>query len=139
MIGAIIAMRKAYSTLDYLNRGNLTAYLANWAENAAFIYPGNLSVSGKIEGREAIEAWFKNFTKRFPKVNITPHKVYVQNIFALGNTNAVAVEWDVTVTDREGREFANSGITTINVEKGKVTLVRHHVFDAEALRRLWGE
>jgi ketosteroid isomerase-like protein len=139
MIGAIIAKRKTYSTLASLNRGDLTTYLSNWAENATFIYPGNLSVSGKIEGKKAIEQWFNRFLERFSKVNIVPKKVYVQNLFAFGSTNSVAVEWEAAVTDREGREFKNSGVTTINIEKGNIALVQYYVFDAEVLGRLWRE
>ena len=43
MIGAIIAKKKARSGFDALSRHDIDAFLAHWAEDGIFIYPGNLS------------------------------------------------------------------------------------------------
>ena len=139
MIGAIIAKRKTSSVYASLNRRDLSKSLANWAADATFVYPGSISVSGKIEGKKAIEEWFKKFLEQFPKVNITVKNVYIQNIFALGATNVVAVEWDEAVTNREGRSFQYSGVTIINIKRGKATSVREYIFDNEVLKKAWGE
>jgi len=139
MIGAIIAKKKAHSGFATLNQRDLSAFLASWAENATFVYPGNLSVSGKIEGKKAIEEWFRKLMEQFPKVNFTVRDVFVQNIFALGGTNVVAIEWDIDLTNREGRDFQNSGVTIISIKNGKITLVRDYLFDAEVQKRTWGE
>ena len=139
MIGAVIAKNKARSGFASLNRRELPAFLASWTEDATFIYPGNLSVSGKIEGKKAIEEWFARFFEQFPKINFTVKNVFVQNIFDLVGTNIVAVEWDINLTSREGKDFQNSGVTTINIKNGRATLVRDYIFDAETQRKAWGE
>jgi len=138
MIGAIIAKSKVRSAFACLNRHDLIGFLSGWAEDATFIYPGNISVSGKIEGKKAIQAWFKKYLDQFPTLRFTLRSVSVQNIFAFGGTNVVAVEWDIKLTNREGKDFQNSGVTVINVNKGKVVLVRDYIFDTEGLKKAWG-
>ena len=139
MIGAIIVKSKVCSAFVSLNRRDLPAFLSGWAEDATFIYPGNISVSGKMQGKKAIQEWFRKYLDQFPKLNFTLKNVCVQNIFAFAGTNVVAVEWDLNLTNREGRDFQNSGVTIINVKKGRVVLVRDYIFDTEVLKRAWGE
>ena len=139
MIGAIIVKSKVRSAFACLNRRDLPGFLSGWAEDATFFYPGNISVSGKIEGKKTIQEWFRKYLDQFPKLNFTLKSVCVQNIFAFGGTNVVAVEWDLKLANREGKDFQNSGVTTISVKKGKVTLVRDYVFDTEVLKKAWGE
>lgn len=138
MIGAIIAKRKVRSAFDPLNRRDLSGFLANWREDATFIYPGNLSVSGRVEGKKAIEQWFQKFLEQFPKVNFTVKNVFVQNIFAFSATNVFALEYDVTLTNREGRSFQKSGVAVIHAKEGKAILVREYI-DTEVDRKAWGE
>jgi len=65
--------------------------------------------------------------------------VCVENIFAFGGTNVLAVEWDVVLTNQGGKEFQNSGVTVITLDKGKVVEVRDYVFDHEQVKEAWGE
>jgi len=139
MIGAVIAKRLAGSGFDALNRHDLTKFMAAWAEDATFTYPGNVSMSGETKGKKAIEAWFAKMMEQFPKIDFTVKEVFVSNIFALGATNSIAVEWDITETNREGKEFRNSGVTTIRVKGGKVVAVRDYISNTDILREAWGE
>jgi len=138
MIGAIIGKRKVRLQYDYLNRHATKAFMAGFAKDATFVYPGNVSASGEIKGKKAIEKWFHKFMEQFPKVNITVKNIYIQNIFALGPTNVFAVEWDEAVTNKEGKSFQYSGVTTINIKRGKATSVREYIFDNEVLKKAWG-
>ena len=140
MIGAIIAKKKARSGFDALNRRDLDAFLANWGEAATYIYPGNLSVSGEFEGKEAIKEWCQKFMEQFPQVIFDIKNICVQKIFSIDfSTNVVTVEWDGSFTNNDGKEFKNSGVTVINIKKGKVVLVRQYIFDAETAKIAWGE
>ena len=139
MIGAIIAKRKARSGFDSLSRHDLDTFLADWAENATFIYPGSLSVSGETKGKQAIKEWFRKFVEHFPVSSFTVKNICVQNIFALGGTNVLAVEWDIKVNNRDGDEFENSGVTVISLKGRKAVLVRDYIFDLEVAKRAWGE
>lgn len=139
MIGVILAKRATHSAYAALERHDVAKFLATWKDDATFIYPGNLSVSGKIEGKQAIEAWFQGFVEQFPKVHFTLRNVCVENILDFTGTNVVAVEWDVTLTNREGVTVQNSGVTTVQTDKGKGVLVQDYIFDHEALKKGWGE
>ena len=138
MIGAIIAKRKVRSAFESLNKRDLRKFMANWAEDCIFIYPGSASVSGKWEGKKAVEQWFQKMMDQFPKFKFTLKNILVQNIFALGGTNVIAVEWALTLTNREERDFHNNGISVIHVKGGKAVLVVDYM-DTEVLKRSWGE
>jgi len=139
MIGAVIAKRRAGSGFDALSRHDLAKFMASWAEDGTFTFPGNTSMSGETKGKKAIEAWFAKLMEQFPKFDFTVKEVFVSNIFALGATNSIAVEWDVAETNREGKELHNSGVTTIRVKGGKVVAVRDYISNTDILKEAWGE
>ena len=139
MIGTLIARSKIRSGFNSLNQHDMDTFLAAWADDATFIYPGNLSVSGEIKGKKAIEEWFRNFMEQFPQVNFTLKHICLQNIFDMVGTNHVAVHWDTKLKNRDGKEFQNSGVTTINLKKGKAVLVRDYIYDIEVAKKAWGE
>jgi len=139
MIGAVIAKRMTRSAFDTLNRHDLAKSMAGWAEDATWIFPSNVPISGEAKGRKAIEAGFAKWMERFPKINFTVKEVFVSNIFALGATNNIAAEWDVVETDREGKEFHNSGVTIIRVKGGKVVSMRDYISNNDILKEAWGE
>jgi len=139
MIGVVIAKRLADSGFDALNGHDLTKFMAAWAEDGTFTYPGNVSMSGETKGKKAIEAWFAKMMEQFPKIDFTVKEVFVSNIFALGATNKIAVEWDVALTNREGKEFQNSGVTTIRIKGGKAVAIRDYLFNTDIQKEAWGE
>lgn len=119
MIGAIIMKRLAGSGFDVLNRHDLAKLMAAYAKDSTFTFPGNTSMSGETKGKKAIKAWFAKVMEQLPEIDFTVKEVYFSNIFALGTTNNIAVEWDVIKTDREGKKFHNSGVTTTRIKGGK--------------------
>lgn len=139
MIGALIAKRKVASGFESINRRDLDAFLANWADDATFVFPGHISVSGAKVGKPAIADYFRKLLDQYPKLTFTVKNVFVQNVLALGGTNALAVEWDIQVTNRNGRDLASSGVTIIHVKRSKVVFARDYVFDEEMVRQGWGE
>lgn len=139
MIGAIIIKNRVRAAFAALNRRDIPAFLADWAEDATFIFPRDVSVGGKMEGKKAIEKWFQNFLEHFPEVKLTPKNICVGNICAFSGTNVIAVELDVVGKNREGKDFQNKGVTMINTKKGKCVLVRDYIFDTEMLKKSWGE
>ena len=60
-------------------------------------------------------------------------------MLALGSTNIFAVEWDENLTNRDGKDFQFSGVTVIEVKKGKATRIQEYVYDADILKKAWGE
>jgi hypothetical protein len=84
MIGAVITKRKIRESFDILNGRNLAKFLTYWADNAVLYYPGDLSMSGKIEGKQAITQWYEKFFDQFPTFHYDITHIGVENIFALG-------------------------------------------------------
>ena len=139
MIGTFIAKMKIRSAFEALNNGDFPTFSAAWRDDCVFIYPGDIAVSGRFEGREAIEKWFKHFMEQFPKMNFTLKNVCVGNLLDMVGTNTVIAEWDLEVTNREGKEVQNSGTTTIDIKFGRATYVKDYVFDTGAKwREGWG-
>jgi ketosteroid isomerase-like protein len=58
MIGALIAKSKVTSSYDLLNSRDIKKFLANWHDDATWIYPGNVSASGEFRGKQAIDYIF---------------------------------------------------------------------------------
>ncbi len=140
MIGVLVEKRKIRDGFNHLNEGDVKALLSRWADDATLSYPGNMPVvSGVFTGKKTIEEWFTRFFEVFPKRIFTVKSVSVENIFDFIGTNTVTVEWEVIVTNREGNEFKNRGVTVIKSVNGSATSVSDYYFDIDALREAWGE
>ena len=139
MIGTIVAKGKIRSGFYYLSQHNINEFLKDWAEDATFIYPGNLSVSGEYRGKQAIEAFFWKWVEQFPVSRFTIKHICVQNIFDMVGTNHISVEWEVTLKNKNGKEHQNQGVTSLDLKMGKAILVRDLMADMEAAKEGWGE
>ena len=139
MIGAIIAKKRARSVLDTLSRHDIDAFMAGLAEDCTFIFPGNLSVSGEIKGKEAVQEWYQNFFDRFPVTSFTLKNACVENIFALVGTNVLSIEWDLTIHDQQGEQFEISGVNIVHLKGGKAVLVVKYISDLEMVKKALGE
>jgi ketosteroid isomerase-like protein len=138
MIGALILKKKLHASFDYFGKHDLRKFLKDWAENSVFIYPGTTSLAGRFEGRKAVEAWFQRYMKSFPRIEFTLKSISVQNTLAL-LSNVATVEWDVSVTNEKGEDYAYGGLTVIHVDKAKVVLAKDYIFDTEILKKALGE
>jgi ketosteroid isomerase-like protein len=139
MIGAVLAKKQAVSALDALNHRDINKFLHNWSDNATFTFPGNVPISGEAKGKKEIETVVKKIFEQFPKMNFAVKEVFVSNIFAVGATNNIAAEWDLTQTNREGKEFHNSGVTVVRVKSGKVVSSRMYFFNGDTIKEAWGK
>ena len=50
-----------------------------------------------------------------------------------------AVEWNEIATNRDGKDFKFSGVTIIEVRRGKATRIQEYVYDTNILKKAWGE
>ena len=140
MIGALIAKSKVTSSYDSLNSGDIKSFLANWHDEAEWVYPGDVSASGEFKGKKAIEEWFQRYLDQFTSLKIIPKSVCVKNIFDFIGTNVVAVNWDEVSTNKDGDQFKFTGVTVINLKVGKATHAKEYLFNTdEELRKAWGE
>ena len=138
MIGALITKYKIKHAFDALNRRDFESFLSDWREDCTFIYPGDLPVSGKFEGKDAIAKWFKNFLDQFPKLTFTVKNLCVDNVFDFIGTNTIAAHWDINYTNKDGKETQNSGVTVIKIKFGKAEFVTDYIFDTgDKFRTAW--
>lgn len=139
MIGALVARKAVAEGFEALNRHDLAKFMSNWRDDAVLIYPGETPASGTFSGKAAVEGWFRRFFDQFPRIQIDIQEICVRNIFALGGNNVLAVHWDAHLTNREGREAQNSGVTVIHIKGGKAVLSKDYIFDlGETFRVNWG-
>jgi ketosteroid isomerase-like protein len=129
MIGALVARKALAGAFDALNRHDLPKFMSAWRDDGVFVYPGSIPESGTFQGKSAVEGWFRHFDIQ---------DLCVRNIFDLSGTNVVAVHWNIQLTNREGRVGQNSGVTVVNIKRGKVFLVKDFIFDlGDNFRRNW--
>ena len=139
MIGALIAKRTTRAAYEALNQHDLETFLKGWHEDATFIYPGDIKVSGKHEGKTAIREWFQTFMNQFPKFEFKVKRVAVTNIFDVVGSIVVITEWDAKITNKDGFSSENSGTTVTESKNGKAIHVKDYLFNAnEVWRKVWG-
>jgi len=139
MIGAIIAKKSIAACFEAVNRQDLDEFMSHWREDSVFIYSGDIPESGTCEGKDSIKGWFRNFFDKHQKIHFDLKNICVKNIFDLTGTNVVAVHWNIYLTNRDGRECQNSGVTVIQIEGGKAFLVKDFIFDlGENFKLNWG-
>jgi ketosteroid isomerase-like protein len=80
-----------------------------------------------------------NWMAHYPKINFTVKEVFVSNIFAMGATNNIAVEWDIDVTNLKGKEIHNSGVTIMRVKGGKAVAIKEYIFNTDIMKEGWVE
>ncbi len=139
MLGFLIAKQKVRSAFSYFNDRNMEKFLSFWADDAIFIYPGEVSASGMVKGRTAIEAWFTHLMDAGPSVHFTLKSIALENIFDVVGTNVVCAEWENSVTNRAGTKMVVHGVSVIRLKRGKITQVRDYIFDTEKLPLAWCE
>ncbi len=133
MIGAILAQRQARAQFERLNARDLEGFMRAVADDVVFEFPGQTDLSGQHVGKEAVRFFFQSMLDHHPQIRFTLRHVAVANIFSLTGTNTLLVEWDLDYTNRAGRMFHNSGVTSGSARGGKIVRLRDYLFDGVAL------
>ncbi len=139
MIGSIIMTTKARSGFKNLNDRDLDRFMKSWAEDAVFVYPGHASVSGEHAGKRAIRSWWAHFLEQFPQAHFTCHNVCISRCFAMGSSNDMTLAWSVRTTNRNGKEFANKGVSTVKIVGGKIKRFEDYFFSTDTIAEAWGD
>ena len=139
MFGALMAKRKVREVFRHFNNRDMQSFFKLWDDNAVFIYPGEVSASGVVEGKAAIEAWFDNLMNAGPFVHFTLKSIAVENPLDIAGSNVLSVEWENNVTTRDDKNILVHGVSVIRLAKGKVIRVRDYIFEAEKLPEAWCE
>jgi ketosteroid isomerase-like protein len=132
MIGALMAKRNARKRFAARAENDVETFLASFAEDAVFKFPGESPVGGTFRGREAIRAQFEQFRDRTKGVQFELVNVFVNRLLAFGATNEVAVQWRMRLGD-----LSNEGVAIVHIRRGQIVLLHEFLFNplpAEALR-----
>jgi ketosteroid isomerase-like protein len=126
-------MQRRFETL---NRRDLPAIVDMWNEDAVFEFPGKTPISGRFEGKPAIEAWWRRWVARFTSVHFTVRHVGVIRVWP--GANSALIAWDVDVTTTDGIRGHASGVSLMRERGGKVAFARDYFFDPEGIELIWG-
>lgn len=137
MIGAYILKKMMGSGTNVMNERDVDKILKHWRDDAVMIYPGSTLVSGRTEGKAAMKEFFQKFMQQFPEMQFSIKDSYIQNMFALGFSNILASEFEVTYTNKHGETFENRGVTVIQIKNGKVQQIQDYYFDVDKLNKAW--
>jgi ketosteroid isomerase-like protein len=133
MIGAILAQRQARAQFAHLNAHDCEAFMSGIADDAVFDFPGPTGITGSYIGKAAVRTFFETMLDDHPEIRFTVRHVAVENIFSVTGSNTLLVEWDLDYTNRAGRTFHNSGVTSGSARGGKIVRLRDYLFDWIAL------
>jgi uncharacterized protein (TIGR02246 family) len=140
MIGTLIAKRKIPDAFKALNRHDLEEFMDGWAEDATFVYPGDISPSGTWKGKDDIRGWFQRFFEQYPSIHFSINHVAVEKLFDFVGNNTMAVHWDITIENKDGYQAQNSGVTVVRFHGGKVVHAHDFLFNTgQIFRAAWGE
>ena len=141
MIGAIMTKRAVRSAFDALNKGDVEKMLNHWKEDCSFFYPGKVKAGGLYKGKSQFKKWLEAFFEQFPQRKYTIKNIGVDNIFDMIGNNTVFVYFDLKLTNRNGMNATNSGISVITIKGAKA--VKEEIFlevtDGEEYKRSWGD
>ncbi len=137
MIGSILVKILIRNAFKNLNERNIDRFLASWASNAIFHYPGNSSVSGTFSGKKEIKAWFSNILEQFIEIKFHVNKICVHNIWDVVGINFVIVHWNLIVKRTDNHYFENTGTTTVKLKFGKAIEIRDFIFDLDKVHEAW--
>ena len=141
MIGALIARQAVKSGYNALNDRNLDKFMKAWSEQSIWIYPGNLSVSGKHVGRDKVKKWFMHFQEQFPQMKFKLKHLGVGSIFAFSGNNVISAYWDLDLTNKTGSKCQYNGVSVLEIKGGKVIKGEDFLFKSsgEDFSKMWGE
>lgn len=127
-------MAKAFEALE---RKDLHAVMRGFADEAVFEFPGHTPISGRHEGKPAIEAFFRALFERLETWHFTIRHVGMANPIGLNYTNTLYIEYEVDEASTGGQVAHNRGITVMEFRHCKVVLGRDYFFDPTVVERLF--
>jgi len=140
MIGAWLAKRRVRAAFAALNERDLDRFIDGFADDATWVYPGDLRPSGEYHGRSDIRAWFERFFEQFPTLRFTLRSVAVDSLLDVMGDNVLAAHWDLSIVSRDGRTGSDSGVTVITLRKGRAVRAQDFIFDTgPGWRAAWGQ
>ncbi|MGZ7131466.1 MAG: nuclear transport factor 2 family protein [Halobacteriota archaeon] len=139
MIGVFLAKKAIADTYEAVNQRNLSKFMSTFSDDMTFIYPKEAPQSGTFKGKGAFEGFMRSFLDQFPRFRFDIQNICFQNIFDFTGTNVAVVHWNIQMTNRDGVEGTNSGVSVFEFKRGKVFFYKEFIFDqGENYKLMWG-
>ena len=137
MLGAVLAKREVVKGFERIGRHDLDGVVEAFHDDAVLEFPGDTVMSGRFEGKEEIRAWFTRWFDQMKEVSFRPQHIAVENIFAMGPTNSVLIEWEVDERNQQGTPYHLTGVTAFDIVGGKIQRAKEYIFDQDVLAEAW--
>ena len=125
-------------TYDAINRQDVHGIMKAWADDAVFELTGRSRISGRYEGKAAIEGFFRHLFARMERIHITVQHVGFANPLGFSYRNTMYVEFEADETTREGQSVHAEVIGVFRIRRGKTVLLRELWLDQSLLEQVWG-
>lgn len=121
MIASMIMKRLMRSQLAIMSQDHIDtdALLKMWADDCAYVLPSDFGVGETVKGKKAIAEWFQKWEKEVPKRNFEMKNLAFA-AWPLMPTNVLLVDWTLTETDKEGKEFRYDGSSVCYIKNFKM-------------------
>jgi ketosteroid isomerase-like protein len=116
------------------NRLDVAAIMAMWNDDAVFEFPGRSAVSGRFQGRDALEAWWRRWVARYARARFTVRHVGIVSLWP----RVTLIAWDFEGTTDDGIRVETSGVTLARARGGKISYAKDYLIDPRALEAVWG-
>lgn len=129
--------KRVQARFEALNRKDLAAVMAPWTDDGTYEFGGNATISGKYEGKPAIEAFFRKVFARMSEIRTTVRAVGFSGP-RLSYAGTMFVAYDVDETTVEGREIHDQRLATFRFERGKLVHSAEYFLDTGVIDEVWG-
>jgi ketosteroid isomerase-like protein len=130
--------QRTQRSMEAMSRKDVAAVMRSWADDAVLEFTGHTPISGRYEGRPAVEDFFRRVFAELETIQITVRHVAFANPVGLNYNNTVYVESAVDATSLDGVTIHDERIAVLEYSHGKVVSMREWAFDPTILDALWG-
>lgn len=125
-------------SFEAVQRKDLRAVMQGWADDGVLEFPGHSSLSGRYEGKPAIEAFFRRWFERMTSIEIRVTHVGFSNPLTLTREGTMYVEFETDQRTIEGLAFHTDVVGVYRFRRGKLASYRELLWDPSAAEAIWG-
>jgi ketosteroid isomerase-like protein len=129
--------QRVQRSMEAMSRKDLAAVMRWWADDGVFELAGHTELSGRYEGKAAIEGLFRRIFDRLDVIRFTVKHVALVNPVGFTYNNTIFVESEVDETSTDGVTIRDQRIAVYEYRHGKVVSVREWAFDPTVIEAIW--
>jgi ketosteroid isomerase-like protein len=123
--------------MEAMSRKDVAAVMQPWADDSVLEFMGHTPISGRYEGKPAIEGFFRSVFEGVESIRLSVRHVAFANPIGLNYNNTIYVESGVDVTSHDGVTIHDERIAVFEYRHGKVVSMREWAFDPTIVESLW--